>query len=185
LLSPDRFWSFKSVTCISEACVPRNADRSLLRLSIQVGEIAVRDSRLVRIDERLDGDRVKVRDLATGESSEVSLSSLQGRSAVAEGAKIDAHLEVTRASTDVAWRRATTREQALGALLEGTGPWGERATDIAKTIGITRRTLYRWLAVVRSEIDNFGKEICQSGFSCDAIGPLGKCKSLIIADFGE
>ncbi len=64
--------------------MPRNADRSLLRLSIQVGEIAVRDSRLVRIDERLDGDRVKVRDLATGESSEVSLSSLQGRSAVAE-----------------------------------------------------------------------------------------------------
>ena len=129
--------------------MPRNADRSLLRLTIQVGEIAVRDSRLVRIDDRLDGDRVKVRDLATGESSEVSLSSLHGRSALAQGASIDAHLEVTRASTDVAWRRATTREQALGALLAGTGSWGERATDIAKTIGITRRTLYRWLARYR------------------------------------
>ena len=33
--------------------MPRNADRSLLRLSIQVGEIAVRNSRLVRIDERV------------------------------------------------------------------------------------------------------------------------------------
>ncbi len=65
--------------------MPRNADRSLLRLSIQVGEIAVRDSRLVQIDERLDGDRVNVRDLATGECAEVSLSSLQGRSALAEG----------------------------------------------------------------------------------------------------
>ena len=54
--------------------MPRNADRSLLRLTIQVGEIAVRDSRLVRIDERFDGDRVKVRDLATGESSEVSVA---------------------------------------------------------------------------------------------------------------
>ena len=86
--------------------MPRNADRSLLRLTIQVGEIAVRDSRLVRIDERLDGDRVKVRGLATGECSEVPLSSLQGRSALAESASIDAHLEVTRASTDVAWRRA-------------------------------------------------------------------------------
>ncbi len=73
--------------------MPRNADRSLLRLSIRVGEIAVRDSRLVRIDERLDGDRVKVRDLATGEPSEGSLSSLQGRSALAAGASIDAHLD--------------------------------------------------------------------------------------------
>jgi hypothetical protein len=88
--------------------VPKNADRSLLRLSIRVGEIVVRDSRLVRIEERLDGDRVKVCDLATGESSEVSLSNLRGRSAVAEGASIDAHLELTRASTDVAWRRATS-----------------------------------------------------------------------------
>jgi hypothetical protein len=58
--------------------VRRNADRSLLRLSIRVGEIAVRDSRLVRIEERLDGDRLKVQDLATGESSEVSISSLRG-----------------------------------------------------------------------------------------------------------
>jgi hypothetical protein len=66
--------------------VPRNADRSLLRLSVRVGEIAVRDSRLVLIEERLDGDRVKVQDLATGESSAVELSSLRGRSAVANGA---------------------------------------------------------------------------------------------------
>jgi putative transposase len=129
--------------------VPKNADRSLLRLSIRVGEIVVRDSRLVRIEERLDGDRVKVCDLATGESSEVSLSNLRGRSAVAEGASIDAHLELTRASTDVAWRRATSREQALGALFEGSGPWGQRANAVAKTIGITRRTLYRWLARYR------------------------------------
>jgi len=114
-----------------------------------VGEIAVCDSRLVRIDERLDGDRVKVQDLATGESSAVELSSLRGRSAVANGASIDAHLELARASTDVTWQRATTREQALAALFEGSGPWGQRASDIAKTIGITRRTLYRWLARYR------------------------------------
>jgi len=83
--------------------VPKNADRSLLRLSIRAGEIAVRDSRLVRIDECLDGDSVKVCDLATGESSEDSLSSLHGHSAVADGTSIDAHLEITRGSTGVAW----------------------------------------------------------------------------------
>jgi hypothetical protein len=81
-----------------------NADRSLLHLSIRVGEIAVRDSHLVRIQERLDGNRVKVQDLATGESSDVELSSLRGRSAVANGASIDAHLELARASTDVTWQ---------------------------------------------------------------------------------
>ena len=96
-----------------------------------MGEIAVRDSRLVRIEERLDGDRVKIQDLATGESSAVELSSLRGRSAVANGASIDAHLELARASTDVTWQRATTREQALAALFEGSGPWGQRASDIA------------------------------------------------------
>jgi transposase-like protein len=149
LVSSHRFWSFKAVTCISKACVPKNADRSLLRLSIRVGEIAVRDSRLVRIDERLDGDSVKVCDLATGESSEVSRSSLRGHLAVADGASIDAHLEITRASTGVAWGQAATREQALGALFEGAGSWGQRASDIAKSIGITRRTLYRWLARYR------------------------------------
>jgi IS5 family transposase len=42
-------------------------------------------------------------------ASEVSLSSLRGRSAVANGASIDAHLELARASTDVAWQRAATR----------------------------------------------------------------------------
>jgi hypothetical protein len=75
--------------------------------------------------------------------------SLRGRSAVANGASIDAHLELTRASTDVAWQRAATREHALAALFEGSGPWGPRASDIAKSIGITRRTLYRWLARYR------------------------------------
>jgi hypothetical protein len=64
--------------------------------------------------------------------------SLRGRSAVANGASIDAHLEFTRASTDVAWQRAATREHALAALFEGSGPWGQRASDIAKSIGITR-----------------------------------------------
>ena len=129
--------------------MPKNADRSLLRLSIRVGGIAVRDCRLVRIDECLDGDRLKVRDLATGESSEVSVSSLRGQSANADGARIDTHLEITRASTGVAWGQATTREEALGALFEGSGSWGQRANDIAKSIGITRRTLYRWLARYR------------------------------------
>jgi putative transposase len=45
--------------------------------------------------------------------------------------------------------RGTSREQALGALFEGSGPWGQRANAVAKTIGITRRTLYRWLARYR------------------------------------
>jgi hypothetical protein len=67
--------------------VPRNADTSLLRLSIRVGEIAIRDSRLVRIEERLEGDRVKVQDLATGESSEVQMTSMRVQNVANQGCR--------------------------------------------------------------------------------------------------
>jgi hypothetical protein len=56
--------------------MPRSADRSMLRLSIRAGEIAVRDSRFVRIETRLADGRVRVRveDLATGEFDEVPIA---------------------------------------------------------------------------------------------------------------
>ena len=129
--------------------MPRSADRSMLRLSIRPGEIAVRDSRLVRIETRLADGQVRVEDLATGEFDEVPIADLRARSAIANGASIDAHLEASRSSEAVPWQRAAAREEALAALFEGSGPWGERAQRIANVRGISRRTLYRWLARYR------------------------------------
>jgi putative transposase len=129
--------------------MPRSADRSLLRLSIQAGEIAVRDSRLVRIETRLANGQVRVEDLATGDFDEVPIADLRARSSTANGASIDAHLEASRSSEAVPWQRAAAREEALTALFEGSGRWGERAQGIANARGISCRTLYRWLARYR------------------------------------
>jgi hypothetical protein len=112
----------------------------MLRLSIRAGEIAVRDSRLVRIETRLGDGQVRVEDLATGEFNEVPIADLRARSSTANGASIDAHLEASRSSEAVPWQRAAAREEALAALFEGSGPWGERAQRIANARGISRRT---------------------------------------------
>src|SRR5450759_678600 len=129
--------------------MPRSADQSMLRLSIRAGEIAVRDSRLVRIETRLADGQVRVEDLATGQFDEVPIAELRARSSIANGASIDAHLEASRSSDEVPWQRAAAREEALAALFEGSGPWGERAQGIANARRISRRTLYRWLARYR------------------------------------
>jgi Helix-turn-helix domain len=129
--------------------VPRSADRSMLRLEIRAGEIAVRDSRLVRIEACLNNGVARVRDLATGEIDEVAIATLRARSSIAHGPEIDAHLEAARSSKAVPWQRAADREQVLAALFDGSGAWGERAQQIANAQGISRRTLYRWLARYR------------------------------------
>jgi len=121
----------------------------MLRLNIRAGEIAVHDSRLVRIEACLDDGRVTVQDLATAEMSDLPLASLQARSSIEIGSPVDGHLEASRSTKDIPWQRASTREQALTALFDGSGPWGERAQGIAKSYGITKRTLYRWLALYR------------------------------------
>jgi hypothetical protein len=100
--------------------MPRSADRSMLRLSIRAGEIAVRDSRFVRIETRLADGRVRVEDLATGEFDEVPIADLRARSSTSNGASIDAHLEASRYSEEVPWQRAAAREEALAALFEGS-----------------------------------------------------------------
>jgi putative transposase len=121
----------------------------MLRLSIRAGEIAVHDSRLVRIEARLGDSRVQVQDLATGEMSEAPIANLRSRSSIATDSGIDVHLEIARSSKEISWRRASAREQALRDLFDSPGLWGERAQSIAKAYGITRRTLYRWLARYR------------------------------------
>jgi hypothetical protein len=70
--------------------VPKSVHRSLLRLSIRAGEIAVRGSRLVRIETRLADGQVRVEDLATGEFDEVPIADLRARSSTANGVSIDA-----------------------------------------------------------------------------------------------
>jgi putative transposase len=121
----------------------------MLRLEIRAGEIAVCDTRLVRIEACLKDGAARVRDLATGDINEVAIATLRARASISHGPKIDAHLEAARSSKAAPWQRAADRERALGALFDGSGAWGERAQQIANAQGISRRTLYRWLARYR------------------------------------
>ena len=129
--------------------MPQSAGPVPVRLEIRAGEIAVCGTRLVRIHTALADGLVGIEDLATGEHSNVSLSDLRGRPASLAQANIDAHLEVARASGEVPWRRATVREDALTALLEGTGLLAPRAKEVAQIYRVSVRTLYRWLARYR------------------------------------
>ncbi len=92
---------------------------------------------------------VGIEDLATGEHSEVSLADLRSRQVGVVGAHMDAQLESVRCTIDDLWQRATDRENAVAALLEGKGPLAGRAKAVAGQHRVSVRTLYRWLARYR------------------------------------
>jgi putative transposase len=58
-------------------------------------------------------------------------------------------LEAARSSDEIPWQHAKVRERAVAELIEGSGPWGERAVTIAQANGVSQRTLYRWLSGYR------------------------------------
>lgn len=102
--------------------MPRSADRNLLRLGVRVGEIAIRDSRLVRIEARLRNGRVRIQDLATGEIEDVHLGELRARSTSSDKAEADSRLETNRSVLDPRRQAASARERTLSTLFEGQGP---------------------------------------------------------------
>lgn len=127
----------------------KSADPSLLRLRIQVGEIAVRDSRLVRIEATLRNGTVRVRDLVSGDVDEVPVGSLHSRAAEAESPLLDSHLEISRSTDRDTWDVAAKREQALHVLLDGDGRLGDRIAVFRQTHAVAKSTVYRWLARYR------------------------------------
>jgi putative transposase len=129
--------------------MPQRAGPAPVRLEIRAGEIALCASRLVRIRDAMASGLVSIEDLATGEHSEVSLADLRSRQAGDIGTHMDAQLEAVRSTGDSLWQRATDREDALAALLEGKGPVAGRAKAVAEQHQVSVRTLYRWLARYR------------------------------------
>ena len=123
--------------------------QTLLRFTVQMGEVVLCNSRLTRIESVLDDGKVRILDLGTNSVSVVSIADLRARASIAEGATIDAHLEAARGSGEIPWQHAKVRERAVAELIEGSGAWGERAFTVAQANGVSPRTLYRWLARYR------------------------------------
>ncbi len=129
--------------------MPRSAGPAPVQLEIRAGEIAVCGVRLVRIRALAADGLVGIEDLTTGEHSDVSLADLRSRPAAAIATQMDVQLEAVRSVSDALWQRATRREDALTALLKGSGSLAERAKEVAGQHKISVRTLYRWLARYR------------------------------------
>src|ERR1035441_6410933 len=129
--------------------MPQSAGSAPVRLEIRVGEVAVCGSRLVRIRAMAADGLVGIEDLITGAHSDVSLADLRSRPTAVIGTQIDVQLEAVRSAPDGLWQRATIRENALTALLEGSGSLAARAKEVATQHKISVRTLYRWLARYR------------------------------------
>lgn len=100
--------------------MPSCPGHTLLRFTVQMGEVVLCNSRLVRIESVLDDGKVRILDLGTNLASEVSIADLRAWASIAEGATIDAHLEAARGSGEIPWQHAKVRECAVAELIEGS-----------------------------------------------------------------
>ena len=126
-----------------------SAHESPHRLVVSPGEIVLRDTRLVRIEARLSKSLARVLDLATGQREDVPLAMLRGRTILTDSIRTDQHLESSRTCSVDEEDIAVSREQILSELLNGTGDWSSRVRAITTRYGVSRRTVYRWLARYR------------------------------------
>jgi putative transposase len=124
-------------------------NRSLVRLELRAGALALHERRLVQIEERLDSNHIYVRDVATGERYHVAIGDLEGRDAIAAAGMADELQERVRSDSDPRWQKAVTREQALRRLLTDSEPAAERIKNTAQGMQVSTRTVYRWLARYR------------------------------------
>ena len=109
--------------------------------------VAVAADRLVAIVRvELDGS-VVVRDLANGTLSNTSASELSAPVSPAEQAQ--STLSSIALATDAQWERARRREAVVAGLASAANVGDQVETALAR-LGVSRRTVFRWLAAYRA-----------------------------------
>jgi putative transposase len=109
--------------------------------------IAVAADRLVVIVRVEDDGSVVLRDLANGTLRTTSASELSAPPSSSDPAL--AYHDIATA-TDTQWERARRREAVVASITHsGSGDVGEQITLAAARLGVSRRTLFRWLALYR------------------------------------
>ena len=126
-----------------------NAGESFHRLVLAPGEIVLKRTRLVRIEATQPNSLARVRDLATGLEEDVAFADLRGRSVLTEAVRADLQVEAFRTVSDRSELVATCREEILAELLHGVGDWSARVRSLTIKYGVSRSTVYRWLARYR------------------------------------
>jgi transcriptional regulator of acetoin/glycerol metabolism len=108
--------------------------------------VAVAADRLVVILRVETDGSVVVRDLANGELSTTSASELNAPPSLAE-TSAPALTSIVQA-TDAQWERARRREAVIANLAKAPDP-AEQVTRASARLGVSRRTVFRWLAAYR------------------------------------
>ena len=109
--------------------------------------VAVATDRLVAIVRvELDGSIV-IRDLATGAVRTISVSELSAPASLA--APTATTLFSIAQATDAHWERARRREAVVAGLTNASN-LGDQVSSAATRLGVSRRTIFRWLAAYRA-----------------------------------
>ena len=116
-----------------------------LRLEVGIGTVAVHRDRLVVVEQRYGTDRVRIRDLATGERLNAAVGALRSRPTLS-AADLGRREEMLRTTAQGPWAAGTVRELAIRALLQQDGPLGQRVRVAALELKVSERTVFRWLA---------------------------------------
>ena len=108
--------------------------------------VAVAADRLVVIVRVGTDGSVVVRDLSNGGLSTTSASELRAPPALLD-TTVAPVLSVVQA-TDVQWERARRREAVIADVVNGDDP-SDEVTRASTRLGVSRRTVFRWLAACR------------------------------------
>ena len=119
-------------------------------LRVAPGLVAVHAARLIMVCAVKPAGKVAVRDLASGEVSEIAVGELSARPPTIpedDGARL--HADVVRASP-ARYRTAERRERLVVAALAREGPLNVAVEQTSAVSGIGARSLWRWIARYRA-----------------------------------
>jgi putative transposase len=109
--------------------------------------VAVAANRLVAIVRVDPNGSVVVRDLANGALITTTASELSAPASAA--APTETKLSSIAQATDAQWDRARRREAVVARLASASGV-GDQVASAAARLGVSRRTVFRWLAAYRA-----------------------------------
>jgi putative transposase len=121
-----------------------------LLFPIKPGVVAAWNARTVVIVGPTDGSSTRVHDVATGEERDVSVDELQGIPAIGQIESPEQKWALVRGSTRAEWKQARRRERVLKRCLSEDGDASARVQFACKSLGLSRRSIYRLLANYRA-----------------------------------
>lgn len=116
------------------------------RFQVIPDAVAVAGDRLVTVVSVDPDGTVTVRDLANGRVHTTSAHELSARPALITSRT--ANGPIIAGATDAQWALAQRRKEAI-ASIDDAGNAADQVTRVAQELGVSRRTVFRWMAAYR------------------------------------